>query len=276
MCGIGGYIGKNKDIKMGLAALRRLEYRGYDSAGLAVFDADKKQIICVKAAGRIDALENKINGSNLSGNPSLFHTRWATHGGVTEANAHPHSDCQGNIFLVHNGIIENYKELKDMLAQEGHKFVSKTDTEVAAHLVEKFFTGNLEEAVRKAVKVIRGAYALAIISRDDPNKLVAARLSSPLVIGIAAYECYIVASDAAAIVPYAKQVVNLEDNEIAVINSHDFYILKERQPEELTMDAQDIQKGGYPHFILKEIMEQPEALENSLKGRLIIDEGLAK
>jgi len=276
MCGIVGYIGKNKDIKMGLAALRRLEYRGYDSAGLAVFDADKKQIICVKAVGRIDALENKINGSNLSGNPSLFHTRWATHGGVTEANAHPHSDCQGNIFLVHNGIIENYKELKDMLEKEGHKFVSETDTEVAAHLVEKFFTGNLEEAVRKAVKVIRGAYALAIISRDDPNKLIAARLSSPLVIGIAADDGFIVASDAAAIVPYAKQVVNLEDNEIAVINSHDFYILKERQPEELTMDAQDIQKGKYPHFMLKEIMEQPEALENSLKGRLIMDEGLAR
>ncbi len=276
MCGIVGYIGKNKDIKIGLSALRRLEYRGYDSAGLAVFDADKKQVVCVKVAGRIDALEDKINGSNISGNPSLFHTRWATHGGVTEANAHPHCDCQKNIWLVHNGIIENYKELKEMLEKEGHKFSSETDTEVAAHLVEKFFTGNLEEAVRKAVKIIRGAYALAIIARDDPQKLVAARLSSPLVIGIAADDGYIVASDAAALVPYAKQIVNLEDNEIAVMNSHDFYILKDRQPEELTMDAQDIQKGSYPHFMLKEIMEQPEALENSLKGRLILDEGLAR
>jgi len=278
MCGIVGYIGKQRDIKVGLAALKRLEYRGYDSAGLAVFNSEKNNIFCVKTAGRIDALENKISASglDLGGSPSLFHTRWATHGGVTEANAHPHSDCKGNIWLVHNGIIENYKELKEMLEKEGHQFSSQTDTEVVAHLIEKFFEGNLEEAVRKAVRLIRGAYALAIISRDDPQKLVAARLSSPLVIGISANDGYIVASDQTAIVPHAKQIINLEDNEIAVINSHDFYILKEKQPEELEIKAEDIQKGEYPHYMLKEIMEQPEALENSLKGRLILEEGLAK
>jgi len=278
MCGIVGYIGKQRDIKVGLAALKRLEYRGYDSAGLAVFDSEKNQIIGLKSIGRIDDLENKIakSGLSLNGNPSLFHTRWATHGGVTEANAHPHSDCKGNIWLVHNGIIENHKELRESLEKEGHKFVSETDTEVIAHLIEKFFDGNLEEAVRKAVRLIRGAYALAIIAKDDPQKLVAARLSSPLVIGISANDGYIVASDATAVVPYAKQVVNLEDNEIAVINHNDFYILKEKQPEDLEIDAEEIQKGGYPHYMLKEIMEQPEALENSLKGRLILEQGLAQ
>ncbi len=278
MCGIVGYIGKQRDIKVGLAALKRLEYRGYDSAGLAVFNSEKNNIFCVKTTGRINALENRISASglDLGGSPSLFHTRWATHGGVTEANAHPHSDCKGNIWLVHNGIIENYKELKEMLEKEGHQFSSQTDTEVVAHLIEKFFEGNLEEAVRKAVRLIRGAYALAIISRDDPQKLVAARLSSPLVIGISANDGYIVASDQTAVAPYAKQIINLEDNEIAVINSHDFYILKEKQPEELEIKAEDIQKGEYPHYMLKEIMEQPESLENSLKGRLILEEGLAK
>ena len=278
MCGIVGYIGKQRDIKVGLAALKRLEYRGYDSAGLAVFNSEKNNIFCVKTTGRINALENRISASglDLGGSPSLFHTRWATHGGVTEANAHPHSDCKGNIWLVHNGIIENYKELKEMLEKEGHQFSSQTDTEVVAHLIEKFFEGNLEEAVRKAVMLIRGAYALAIISRDDPQKLVAARLSSPLVIGISANDGYIVASDQTAVAPYAKQIINLEDNEIAVINSHDFYILKEKQPEELEIKAEDIQKGEYPHYMLKEIMEQPESLENSLKGRLILEEGLAK
>ncbi len=278
MCGIVGYIGKQRDIKVGLAALKRLEYRGYDSAGLAVFDSSKNQIFCVKTIGRIDALEKEIvnSGLQLDDSPALFHTRWATHGGVTQANAHPHRDCKGNIWLVHNGIIENYKELKEILEKEGHSFLSETDTEVAAHLIEKFFDGNLEEAVRKATKLIRGAYALAVISRDDPQKLIAARLSSPLIIGISEHDGYIVASDITAVALYAKQIVHLEDNEIAVINSHDFYVLKEKQPEDIEIAAQDIQKGNYPHYTLKEIMEQPEALENSLKGRLIINEGVAK
>lgn len=279
MCGIVGYIGKQKDIKIGLSALKRLEYRGYDSAGLAVFNSEKNKIFCFKKAGRIDLLEKEVlnnNNLDLRGNPSLFHTRWATHGSVTDANAHPHCGCKENIWLAHNGIVENYKELKEKLAKEGHRFSSETDTEVMAHLVEKYFEGNLEEAARKALKQVRGAYALVIISRDDPGKIVAARLSSPLVIGISGTDEYIVASDATAIVPYTKKVIHLEDNEIAVISSENFFVLKEKQPEVLEMEAEDIQKGGYPHFMLKEIMEGPEAVENSLKGRLIPEEGLAK
>ncbi len=277
MCGIVGYFGKEKDIKIGLSALKRLEYRGYDSAGVAVFDSEKKQVLCIKKAGRINELEKEIAkvAPELQGNPSLFHTRWATHGGVTDFNAHPHSDCQGNIWLVHNGVIENYKELREQLIKEGHKFTSETDTEVAAHLIEKHFKGNLEEAVRASLKEIRGAYALAIIARDDPEKIVVARLSSPLVIGVSD-SGYLVASDAAAIAPYTKKVIYLEDNEIAVINSHDLLILKERQPEELEIEDQDVQKGGYPHFMLKEIMESPEAVESSIKGRIVSEEGSAR
>ena len=245
---------------------------------MAVFNSEKNQIFCIKKAGRIDALEKEILTSNLDlkGSPSLFHTRWATHGAATDENAHPHCDCRGNIWLVHNGIIENYQDLKEMLLKEGHKFTSETDTEVAAHLIEKYFKGNLEEAVRKALKHIRGAYALAIISRDDPQKLVAVRLSSPLVIGISDDRNYIVASDPAAIIPYTNKIITLEDNEIAIINPKDFFIIKEREPEEFEMEVEDIQKGGYPHFMLKEIMEQPEAIENSIKGRLIFEEGLAR
>jgi glucosamine--fructose-6-phosphate aminotransferase (isomerizing) len=282
MCGIVGYIGKQADIKTGLAALKRLEYRGYDSAGLAVFNPEQKKVFHLKKAGRIDNLEKEILNHNpsldLKGSPSIFHTRWATHGGVTDANAHPHCDCQGNIWLVHNGIIENYKELKEMLLKEGHKFTSETDTEVIAHLIEKNFQGNLENAVRKSLKQLKGAYALVIISRDDPSKIVAARLSSPLVVGVSEDngEEYIIASDTTAIAPFTKKVVNLEDNEVVVIGPNNFLILKERQPEILEIKSEDVQKGGYPHFMLKEIMESPEAIENSIKGRLIPEEGLAK
>ena len=281
MCGIVGYIGKQNDIKLGLAALRRLEYRGYDSAGVAVFNQKKNRIFSLKKAGRIDNLEKEIlisNNSDLEGSPSLFHTRWATHGGVTDQNAHPHCDCQENIWLIHNGIIENYQELKTFLQKEGHRFTSETDTEVVAHLIEKNFKGNLEEAVRASLPQIKGAYALAIIARDDPGKLVAARLSSPLVIGVSENNGneYLVASDATAIVPFTKKIIHLEDNEIAVIGQNNFLIIKEKQPEILEMEAEDTQKGGYPHFMLKEIMEGAEAVENSIKGRLIEEEGLAR
>ncbi|MDP3991231.1 MAG: glutamine--fructose-6-phosphate transaminase (isomerizing) [Candidatus Nealsonbacteria bacterium] len=281
MCGIVGYIGKQDNIKIGLTALKRLEYRGYDSAGFAVFNEEKNKIFCLKRTGRVDVLENEIKNSNfssdLTGSPSIFHTRWATHGQVSDANAHPHSDCQENIFLAHNGIIENYKELKEILEKEGHKFKSETDTEVIAHLIEKNFKGNLEIAVRKAVKNLKGAYALVVISRDDPKKIVAARLSSPLVIGIPEDNSneYLIASDQTAIVPFTKKIINLEDNEVVVIGQDNFLIIKEREPERLEIDADDIQKDGYPHFMLKEIMESPEAVDNSIKGRLIPEEGLA-
>ncbi len=282
MCGIVGYIGKQNDIKLGLAALRRLEYRGYDSAGVAVFNQKKNRIFCLKKAGRIDNLEKEILANNtnldLEGSPSIFHTRWATHGGVTDKNAHPHCDCQENIWLVHNGIIENYRELKDILQKEGHKFTSETDTEVIAHLIEKNFKGNLEDAVRLSLPQLKGAYALAIIARDDPGKMVVARLSSPLIIGVlenAANE-YLVASDATAIAPFTKKFITLEDNEVAVLGQDSSLIIKKRQPETLEIKEESVQKGNYPHFMLKEIMEGPEAVENSIKGRLIPEDGLAK
>ncbi len=275
MCGIVGYIGKSQDIRIGLDALKRLEYRGYDSAGLAVFSSEKKEITCLKSAGRISLLEKKIEETelNLNGNPSIFHTRWATHGGVTDANAHPHWDCQKNIFLVHNGIIENFQELKDELIAEGHKFNSECDTEVFCHLIEKYFKGNLEEAVSETLRRVRGAYAIAVIARDDPQKIVVARLSSPLSIGVNDQD-YLIASDQAAIVPYTRKIINLNDYEMATITPEKLSIF--REPEEITFVPEEAEKGGYPHFMLKEIMEQPESLENTLRGRLILETGQAK
>lgn len=274
MCGIVGYIGKNQDIRVGIEALRRLEYRGYDSAGAAWYNSDKKEIFCVKKAGRIDNLEKAVGESNLNpiGNPFILHTRWATHGGVTEQNAHPHFDCQKGIFLVHNGIIENYRELKEKLIKEGHQFRSQCDTEVLPHLIEKYFQGNLEEAVRKALKEVRGTYGLAVISKSDPQKMVAARLSSPLLLGIGQDEI-LVASDPSAVITYTRQVVNLDDNEMAVITPTDFRILKEKPLVQIEWMPEEAQKGGYPHFMLKEIMEEPEAIENAMRGRLVPEEG---
>ena len=277
MCGIVGYIGKNQDIRIGIEALRRLEYRGYDSAGAAWYNSDKKDIFCVKRAGRIDNLEKAIEASNLasSGNPFILHTRWATHGGVTDANAHPHSDCKNEIFLVHNGIIENYQELKEKLIKEGHKFRSECDTEVLSHLIEKYFQGNLEEAVRKALKEVRGTYGIAVISKNDPGKIVAARFSSPLLLGINQNEI-LVASDPSAVITHTRQVVNLDDNEVAVLKPDNFFILKEKPIIQIEWTAEEAQKGGYPHFMLKEIMEEPEAIENAIRGRLMAEEGQVK
>ncbi len=274
MCGIVGYIGKNQDIRMGLDALRRLEYRGYDSAGVAWYSPTQKGILCVKKAGRIDNLEKAITESNLDlvGNPFILHTRWATHGGVTDINAHPHFDCQKGIFLVHNGIIENYRELKDKLIKEGHQFSSECDTEVISHLIEKYFQGNLEDAVRKALREVRGTYGLAVICKNDPNKIVAARLSSPLLLGINQDEV-LVASDPAAVITHTRQVINLDDNEIAVLKPDNFFILKEKPLVQIEWTPEEAQKGGYSHFMLKEIMEEPEAIENAIRGRLIPEEG---
>jgi glucosamine--fructose-6-phosphate aminotransferase (isomerizing) len=275
MCGIVGYLGKQKATPILITGLRRESYRGYDSSGLVVFEQGKP--FCLKAVGKLEALEAKLKDNGiLKGSLGLGHVRWATHGGVTEANAHPHSDCRGNIWLVHNGIIENYKELKEILQKEGHKFISETDTEVMAHLVEKYFQGNLEEAVRKALKLVHGAYALAIIARDDPGKIVVARLSSPLLIGVGKKNEYFVASDANAIAPYCKKVINLDDNEIAVLTANDLLILREKQPELLEIESGDAKKDGFPHFMLKEIMEQSESVDNSLKGRVLLGPGSAR
>ena len=279
MCGIVGYITKKENpnaLKLGIKALKRLEYRGYDSAGLAFLDQKKKEIFYQKAVGKIAQLEEKMNNDNsLFANPIILHTRWATHGRVTEENAHPHFDCQKNIYLVHNGIIENYKELKEDLIKEGHKFSSETDTEVIVHLIEKFFKGNLEEAVRKALPLLKGAYGIAVISRDDPNKIVAARLGSPLLLGLGDNE-YLVASDPAAVIAHTRKVIYLDEGEIVTVTSENFFIIKEKKPQEIEWELEDAQKGGYPHFMLKEIMEQPKSLEDALRGRLILEEGRAK
>jgi len=273
MCGIVGYIGKQNATPIIIEGLRRESYRGYDSSGLVVFQ--NEGVVCIKAIGKLENLEAKLLNQNLNGTIGLGHVRWATHGGVTEENAHPHTDCKKNIFLVHNGIIENYAALKEKLIQKGHKFSSETDTEVLCHLIENFFRGNLEEAVRKALQYVKGTYGIAVISRQDPNKIVAARLSSPLLIGFNGDE-YIVASDPAAVITRTKKAVNLEDNEIAVIAPEKFFILKEKTPQDLEIDSGEAEKGGYPHFMLKEIMEQPESLSDSLRGRLLVEEGLAK
>lgn len=278
MCGIVGYISKKDNpnsLRMGVEALKRLEYRGYDSSGFAAWDRNKKEIVCQKAVGKIAELEKKIVSNYISANPVILHTRWATTGEVTEANAHPHCDCKKNIWLVHNGIIENYKSLKEQLEKEGHKFATETDTEALAHLIEKFFKGNLEEAVKKALGYVRGTYGLVVISKDDPNKIVAARFSSPLLVGLGEDE-YIVASDPSAVIAHTKKVIYLDDGEVVTITPESFIMGREKEPEEIDWDIEDAQKSGYPHFMLKEIMEQPESIENSLRGRLIFEEGRAK
>jgi len=281
MCGIVGYIGKQKDIRIGLEALKRLEYRGYDSAGVAFYNKETKKIDSMRAVGKIVNLEKKMSGLHLQGNPILFHSRWATHGSVTEENAHPHQDCKGNVFVVHNGIIENYQQLKKKLVGEGHVFRSETDTEVIPHLIEKFFQGNLEEATRQALSLMRGAYALAIIARDDSEKLVLAKYSAPLLIGLGNGE-YIAASDPSAVITHTNKVVYLQDGELAVLTRENFFIQDwrqnhvERKTEEIDWTLEDTKKGEYPHFMLKEIMEQPESLKNALRGRIVLDQGTAK
>lgn len=286
MCGIIGYIGKQNALPILLDGLKALEYRGYDSAGVAIINQNGS-IFFEKCVGRVSGLENKLeNNVNLEFPASIgiAHTRWATHGEPTEINAHPHSDCQKNIWLVHNGIIENYKELKNQLIKSGHKFTSETDTEVIAHLIEDFKKKKLlkiEEAVRQALRKIRGTYGLVILDKEEPEKLIAARNFSPLLLGIGADE-YVVASDASAVLKYTNQIIYLSDGEIAILTPESYRIItlknqsviKKSQKIKLTLEK--TQKNNYPHFMLKEIFEQPKATENSIRGRLIIKDGLAK
>lgn len=284
MCGIVGYIGKRKALPILLGGIKNLEYRGYDSAGFAV--VSKNGVVRDKAVGRIANLETKIgNPEKYSGTLGIAHSRWATHGGVTEENAHPHSDCRKNIWLVHNGIIENYKELKKDLVKAGHSFSSETDTEVLAHLIEEYKKQNpqmvLEEAVRLALLSVRGTYGLAVLHKDEPYKLVAARNFSPLLLGVGKNE-YFVASDASALLKHTTKVVYLDDGEMAVItpDGHVIYDfgrnVLQKELQEIEWSAEEAEKGGYAHFMLKEINEGPEAVENSIRGRLIPEEGLAK
>lgn len=273
MCGIIGYIGKRDALPILLDGLKKESYRGYDSSGVVILNS--KNHFLQKAVGKIENLEKKLKGKNLQGNWGIGHIRWATHGKVNIQNAHPHTDCQKNIFLVHNGIIENYKELKEQLIKEGHRFVSDTDTEVMTHLIEKYFKGNLEQAVRQTIKVIRGAWAIAVISKNDPYKIVTARFSSPLILGINNEE-FLIASDPAAIVKYTRQIINLDDGEIAVLKPNDFYIIREKPIEIIEWEPSQVEKGPYPHFMLKEIMEEPQAIENAIAGRLIPSQGTVK
>lgn len=282
MCGIVGYIGKQNDPRIGLEALKRLEYRGYDSSGIALFDDKKNTIFSDKAVGKISELEKKVPWDELSGSCLILQTRWATHGAPSIKNAHPHVDCKKNIYLVHNGIIENYKQLKEKLLKKGHTFRSETDTEVLTHLIEEYAASyTLEEAVRRALQLVKGTYGIAVISKKDPHKIVAARMASPLLIGVGDEE-YMIASDPSAVLAHTNRVIYLEDGDIAVLTKKGFRIAdlnrqaKERPSHELEWGVEEAQKGGYPHFMLKEIFEQPEALQNSIRGRLIQDEGMAR
>ena len=272
MCGIVGYIGNRQSVPIILDGLRRLEYRGYDSAGIAVLNGDN-QLSVRRASGKLRNLEEAIRVNPLDGPYGIGHTRWATHGRPTEENAHPHRDCSGNIVVVHNGIVENYLALKHQLQLEGHTFVTETDTEVIAHLVEKYFTGNLEEAVRCAVKEITGVFALATISNADPHKIVAARQGPPVVIGIGEGE-YFVASDVPAILSHTRDMFFLSDGDMAILTQEGVHLTDfngraiKRQMSHILWDPIMAEKGGYKHFMLKEIFEQPRSVRDTMLGRV--------
>ena len=282
MCGIAGYIGKNQANEFLLSALKKLEYRGYDSAGMTIVDSDGS-LDYIRSVGKICDLEKKMrNEKEMTGNAGIAHTRWATHGCPSEKNAHPHSDCNEEIFVVHNGIIENYKSLKIDLEKHGHKFKSETDTEVITHLIESYFKGNLEEAVLNSLKHIKGAYAIAVIAKNDANKIVIAKKSSPLVIGIGDGENF-VASDASAVVGYTDKIVYLDDDELGIVTEDNYKIIStinkncvHRECCKVELDASEIQKGGYEYFLFKEIFEGPNVVRNSIRGRIISKEGLVK
>ena len=278
MCGIVGYIGPKSVVPLVLDGLKRLEYRGYDSAGIAVVKQNGKLEIR-RASGKLRNLEESIRATPLDGVYGIGHTRWATHGRPTEENAHPHRDCTGDIVVVHNGIIENYVELKHQLIEEGHKFLTETDTEIIAHLIEKFSKGGpLEDAVLKTVKVISGAYALVVISTRDPNKIVAARMGPPIVLGIGENE-FFVASDIPAILQHTREVFFLGDGEIAVLTPKGVRLMDfesrpiHRDVQHVTWDPIMAEKGGYKHFMQKEIFEQPRAVRDTLLGRISQETG---
>ena len=281
MCGIVGYIGNREASGILLDGLHRLEYRGYDSAGLAVVEGNL--IKRVRVQGKVAELVNKLKQEPLSGSSGIAHTRWATHGAPSEANAHPHCDDKKRVYVVHNGIVENYAPLKQELQQEGHVFSSETDTEVIAHLISKFLDNHtpLELAVKKALKLIKGTYALLVIAAAEPGKIVAARQSSPLRLGVGQDE-FIIASDASAIANYTKQLITLGDGEVAVITRAGYAISELHSEVDLDKDIEEIDwnldeagKGDWPHYMLKEIFEQPEAIKNSLRGRLLVEDGQA-
>ena len=276
MCGIVGYIGDKEVVPVLVDGLKRLEYRGYDSAGIAVVEDGELRIR--RSAGKLRELEESLRAEPLSGVYGVGHTRWATHGRPTEENAHPHRDCTGRLVVVHNGIIENYLPLKERLRSAGHTFVTQTDTEVIAHLLESHYDGNLEEAMQKTLPELEGIYALACISTEENEKVVGARMGPPLVAGVGDGE-FFVASDITAILQYTRDVFFLNDGEVVVADRDGIRIIGadgktvERDTERITWDPIMAEKGGYKHFMLKEIYEQPRAIRDTLAGRFSLDEG---
>jgi glutamine---fructose-6-phosphate transaminase (isomerizing) len=279
MCGIVGYIGPRQAAGLLLEGLRRLEYRGYDSAGIAVVNGRGLQIM--KAAGKLSVLEGQLNDDMPKGTIGIGHTRWATHGAPTTTNAHPHTDQSGRIAVIHNGIIENSGAIRKALEQRGHTFKSDTDTEVLAHLVGEFYEGNLEEAVANALRDVEGAYGLAFISSEEPGVLVAARNGSPLLVGVGENEWF-VASDASPLLQHTRSVVYLDDGEMVVLTREGYRVRNletariSKPVNQIDWDLATVERGGYPHFMLKEICEQPESLCNTLRGHLLEDEGTAR
>jgi glutamine---fructose-6-phosphate transaminase (isomerizing) len=275
MCGIFGYVGQRTAEPLLLEGLRTLEYRGYDSAGIFVpgFGA-------VKAVGPIDSLAAKIK-ETIGGTSGIAHTRWATHGEPTEKNAHPHRDASGQIWLVHNGIIENYRGIKEGLIAQGITFESDTDTEVLTKLIGTLYRGKLEEAVAEALRMVRGTYGLAVMSEKEPHVVVAARMGSPIVLGIGS-DGNFVASDPSALLVHTKDVIYLDDGEMATITKDSYTVTSltgekhDKTPEKVEWDFESAQKGGFEHFMIKEINEAPEVIENTIRGRLLLDKGRAK
>jgi glucosamine--fructose-6-phosphate aminotransferase (isomerizing) len=279
MCGIVGYTGPKDATSLLVEGLKRLEYRGYDSAGVAVFDGESLEIR--RAAGKIAKLEAALAKSPVDGPLGIGHTRWATHGPPNEKNAHPHLSQDGSIAVVHNGIIENATILRERLVERGYTFRSDTDTEVIAHLVQQLYVDSLEQAVIAALHRLEGTYGIAVISSRDPGKIVAARKGSPLLLGVGDGE-YFVASDASAILAHTRQVVYLDDGDVAVLDRNGYRVLGvdsvqiDRQVDRIDWDLAEIERGGYPHFMLKEIFEQPQSITNAMRGRLIVKDGTSK
>ncbi|MBP7548997.1 MAG: glutamine--fructose-6-phosphate transaminase (isomerizing) [Gemmatimonadaceae bacterium] len=279
MCGIVGYIGPKQATPILVAGLKRLEYRGYDSAGVAVFDGESLETR--RAAGKIAKLEGALVADPVTGKVGIAHTRWATHGPPTERNAHPHLSTDESVAVVHNGIIENADVLRKQLIALGHTFRSDTDTETIAHLVQELYEGSLEEAVIGALRKVDGTFGIAVVSSRDPEKIVAARKGSPLLIGIGDGE-YFLASDASAILAHTREVVYLDDGDLAVLTPDGYRVMDinaspiRRSVERIEWDLAAIERGGYDHFMLKEIFEQPHTIENTMRGRLILEDGTSK
>ena len=279
MCGIVGYVGPRRAVPILMEGLKRLEYRGYDSAGIALLEPGK--LLFEKSAGKISVLDRQLAGRSFEATCGIAHTRWATHGEPNDSNAHPQVDCKRRIAVVHNGIIENFNALRELLNGKGHQFTSDTDTEVIAHLVEEYYEGNLVEAVRSALSQVEGTYGIAVISMESPDEVVVARAGSPLVIGTGDGE-NLVASDVSALLHHTKQVIYLADYELAVITPDGVSVSTidnvrvTPKIEEISWTLDQIEKGGMPHFMLKEIFEQPTTIRNATRGRLNFEEGTAR